>query len=859
MPEAKKPEPQEVADVHGSHLVDLADGWKLWRTICMRGAGFPVSMLDSLAAPEAVAAIDRFIGCEAAYDEARRRALALCNRMLKESEGVTRKPLWRALRRISKGRVPDPLPDTPEMEPILDAFARARDKVSAARDEAETCVAEALSGISEALRKVGRDARFREAIAWQNRKALHEGVDVLLRTPAGKRNNQARKHERLIVNYLQRYCAKNESIGFFGPFAWGCWTDEGPPLTQRPGPDLIAARKVHFEYWAIDALVEVLSKDPRLRNWLCPRVNPKLRIEGNILIDELGNHKSMTPDAMSVLAACDGETAAAEVAASLVADSDCGLQTADHVYGILDRAAQLGVVSWTLDVPVGPHPERNLRKTLERVGDRALRSHLTAPLDKLEAARDAVAAAAGNADALDAALGELETLFIRLTGISPHQQPGKMYAGRSLVYEDCRRQTEINIGPEIRAQIGPPLALVLQSARWFSHTIAARFDDYLNRLYQELQARFAPQPVPVSAMEKVLFNRRNPVISGIVREVVEKLTARWASILTFEPGTRQLRLSTESLRAQVLAAFAAPCPGWSGARHHSPDILIVAEGPEDVRCGRFQCVLGEIHVTDSMVIKPLFQAIHPRPKDLIEAYQRDTDHAHVYRVMPRNFPGYRRIWDPHLAGDFRLAWDSSPTWRSRDGVLRISDLIVENSVDGLVVRTRDNARHFPAMVYFEGRLVVESFDKFRLLPRARHTPRITVNGLVISRESWRFPCRDLAFMYEKQETERFIGARCWAHSQGLPHWVFASFPQELKPVYVDLESPASVEVMAKLVRRASEVVGDNAELSLSEMLPDPAQLWLTDAQGNTYTSELRIVAVDPKSWRPPESASSRSA
>ena len=128
--------------------------------------------------------------------------------------------------------------------------------------------------------------------------------------------------------------------------------------------------------------------------------------------------------------------------------------------------------------------------------------------------------------------------------------------------------------------------------------------------------------------------------------------------------------------------------------------------------------------------------------------------------------------------------------------------------------------------------------------------KIILDGLVISRESWRFPCHELAFAYAKRETERFIGARCWARVQGLPRWVFVRVPQEFKPVYVDLESPPSVEAMAKLVRRAIDTVGDKSELSLSEMLPTPRQCWLTDAQGNTYTSELRIVAVDPESWRP---------
>jgi len=35
------------------------------------------------------------------------------------------------------------------------------------------------------------------------------------------------------------------------------------------------------------------------------------------------------------------------------------------------------------------------------------------------------------------------------------------------------------------------------------------------------------------------------------------------------------------------------------------------------------------------------------------------------------------------------------------------------------------------------------------------------------------------------------------------------------------------------------------------MLPTFDELWLEDAQGSRYTSELRIAAVDPQPWRAP--------
>lgn len=843
---------KQPGDPAGDHLIGLADGWTTWRTFCVRGTGFPVSMLEPLAAPDAVSAVDKLIDRKAVYDQAVDQAQVRCRQLLKNPTGDTRAPLRRVLRQLTKGRAPNPLPDLPALKSSLETLVLTTCQKDAAQKEAESCVARALADTANALRQSGRDARFREAVTWQNRKALVEGIDVLLRTPPEVRNAQARRHEQLIVSYLQRYCAKNETIGFFGPLGWASWSEQGPPLVQLPGTELVTARKLHFEYWAVNSIAETIATDLRLHKWLPPRINPSIRIDGDTLVNAREVGKPLPPDTMRVLAACDGDTTATDIAATLVADPECGLQAASDVYHQLTQAAQAGLICWTLEVPVGPNPWQRLKKTLSQIGDPDLRSKLMSRLDELETARRAVVASRGNANALNRALGELEALFTQCTGKGPYQNPGRIYAGRSLVYEDCRRQTEIEIGPEIRRQFGPPLALVLQSARWFSHTIAARFEKHLKQLHKKLQADFAPRPVSATAVE-FLFDRQNTVVRSIVEAAASELTERWASILldNVKMGTRRHQLSTEKLKSQVLSSFEAPTPGWLGARHHSADILIAAEGAKDAEAGRCHCVLGEVHVNDTMIMRQLFQDTHPRPKDLLDAYQTDIQESQIFRITPRNYQGHRKVWDPFLARDLQIASDSSPPWRPKEEVLRVSDLIIEDSANGLVVRTRDNTRSFPALVYFERLLWRESFTSFRLLPGAPHTPRITVGDLVVKRESWRISCRDLTFLHAKSETDRFIGARFWAHRLGLPRWVFARFPQEFKPVYVDLESPASVEAMVKLGRRALDLAGKAAELGLSEMLPNPNQSWLTDAKGNLYTSELRIVAVDPKAWQPP--------
>ena len=57
------------------------------------------------------------------------------------------------------------------------------------------------------------------------------------------------------------------------------------------------------------------------------------------------------------------------------------------------------------------------------------------------------------------------------------------------------------------------------------------------------------------------------------------------------------------------------------------------------------------------------------------------------------------------------------------------------------------------------------------------------------------------------------------------------------------DSAVSVRLLAKAARRASED-GEQRRLTITEMLPDLDQLWLPDADGELYTAELRLVAVD---------------
>src|SRR4051812_43946008 len=103
------------------------------------------------------------------------------------------------------------------------------------------------------LAAVARDPAFREAVAWQSRESLRRAVDKLGGGASASPSRQ-RRWADVVASYWQRYCSKNDTIGFFGPLAWGSF-DEGADdaVTFRSG-GLQRERVVHLETWAVEAV-----------------------------------------------------------------------------------------------------------------------------------------------------------------------------------------------------------------------------------------------------------------------------------------------------------------------------------------------------------------------------------------------------------------------------------------------------------------------------------------------------------------------------------------------------------------------------------------------------------------------------
>ena len=690
------------------------------------------------------------------------------------------------------------------------------------------------------LRQLAQDPLFIEAVTWQNRAAVRNAV-AKLGSSDGRDDSTTRRRLDVVASYWQRYCAKNETIGFFGPMGWATVVDGGPAVAQEPGPNLVAERHVRFEVWAVQALAHALTRDQDVRRWLAPRRRP------DRLPTELGPEESV------VYAACDGRTPAWQVGDPAQLES------------LVERA----LVQWDLRVPLGPHPERHLRGQLERIDDQAVRARALALLDDLEEARSAVAMAAGNPEALGRALDDLDTRFFRSTGVAPGRAPGAAYGGRTLCYEDCRRDLQVRIGEPLRQALAEALLPLLPGARWYCGQVAALARRLARDALDRIRAETGTAPVPAVDV----WNRVVPQLTAqppAVLNLRQELQRRSASLL--ECGTRQLAERAE-------AEFQDAPVAWRNALYMSPDVQISASSSHAIDEGEFLVVVGDFHPGTVSVEQCFILEQHPDPDRVRRFIATDVHPPRLFPVPSPDLPRMPRSAADDLKGDSgggggKARSVAGSTWSGRsvpsfttgddvclltapdtsvpDGCrsIHLADLVVSDGAGGALFETRDGQLQVPLEEAFWLHTFLLAFWTYDPFVPVAHSERLTVGRAVLRRETWNPPVDTMNWALSSRPTSS--GAvRAWARRLGMPRRVFVLAPVEAKPFYVDFDSPALTRVLGRMARRSAEAYGPEVTLRFTEMLPTPEQTWLLDSAGNRYASELRLVVTDLTRWPSP--------
>ncbi|MFD5035493.1 lantibiotic dehydratase, partial [Streptomyces sp. NPDC058405] len=560
-------------------------------------------------------------------------------------------------------------------------------------------------------------------------------------------------------------------------------------------------------------------------------------VEGSVRVP--GRPAREVPERLlRVLELCDGTRSAHAIQLHLGPDTD--------VAEALDRLVELRCVTWRLDVPADTHPELRLRETLERIGDPAVRERALATLEVLERGRDQVRAAGDDPDRLISAMAALEADFEQLTDAAAQREKGAATAPcRALVYSDSVRSARARIGGDVLTALAP-LDLFMTSATWLTSHLAQQVMHRVGEVYDRLrEAAGDSGTVDLAAFWFACM----PVLHGDAvadaARLQEEFRRRWASILRLPEGAGRVRVSGAEIAEQVHDAFGDAGAGWTAARYLSPDVMIAATDTAALERGEFELVLGELHLATNTLGASLFVHQHPAPDELFALTGRDHPGPRLVPMLPKEHKSRLSARIRHSLvrpEDYYVALVDHSADPHRPNTVLSADATVERRADRLVVVVPDGAV-FDAVDVFSHVLTTLVMDLFQILPESDRSPRVMVDSMVVARETWRFVGSEVEFAGEKSEARRFVRARRWRDEQELPRWVFVVSPTEPRPFYVDFDSPVYVNIFAKAVRRLARK-DPAARLTVTEMLPTPEQAWLTDDEGNTYTSELRFVAVD---------------
>jgi hypothetical protein len=676
---------------------------------------------------------------------------------------------------------------------------------------------------------------FCSALAWQNPKALRDWVLAYradLRAGSAALTVRRRdSRQAFVARTAQRYCAKNDTIGFFGPVAWA---DLNGQRHGWHGDGRLLRSTVSYEVWAIWGIAAAWSADPGLLPYMAVRLDPSCAVHSDGIRRPHRPALMHTPETRRVLAGLTPGSTVAELA------DRTGLPF-PGVASTLSRLAAEGVLQIGFRVPLDESPDVALRRQVEAIGDPAVVRALSARLDRLEDARQLLAKAT-NPEELIAALDEVDAaLAAAAGGRMPHALAAAGPGRRTPVYLDCRRDLDAQVGPDERAALGAPLSIVLDSARWLAAELGDLVEDTLRDRYRTLAA--ARREVTLGELQ---FASADVLATGgpELADLVADFQHRWAEIISAagtadDDGT--IRVVIDRARSLSEALFPASLPRWAAARVHSPDLMLCARAD-----GTTQWVLGELHVALNTVESRVFRSQADDARALVDAVGRDLPTGRVVPVYPvggvlvssRTYPppaldppGLFRYWS--YASD-----DGHPSGAPSTPAAAL--LVSERRGELLAIGPDWTA---PVLECFGEFLTALVVDLFQPRPAAGYLPRLLLGDLVMGRARWRVAAGRLPARAARSGDVAHWQLRDWARSAGLPRHVFVRTSLERKPFYVDFAAPLLVENLARIVRKARKA--DRATpVDLVEMLPRPDQLWLTDRAGQRYTCEFRVVAVD---------------
>jgi hypothetical protein len=650
-------------------------------------------------------------------------------------------------------------------------------------------------------------------------------VDRLAEEAPGAHTSKDRQRDRTLALYLQRVCAKNDTVSRFGPTAWGTVGDGDGLVLQLGG---ITARRVELERWAVKALIALANTELDVRPEIAPRLHPLGHLDeaGFRRLDD-GREVVLDAEARALAECCDGVTPG-------------------HRLGSLARLASLaerGVICWELEqLAIDASPLASLCADVDGWRDGEARGRWRPRLEQLVALVRRFADDT-SAPGRRAILAELRAVLAEI-GIAPPSTGRTLYAARNPINENCLQSGTIELGARAAER------MVDEVSPWFDlfgDAVAYAGARVFRRLHELIVAAPHRGPMRYATLARIA-REHGPGIeddrlhTSLAREVFGELRSELAGHLADRPDAPEWQLSADDC-AFLRRRHRFPIGGELS--YPSADLQVVAASIADAEAGRLEWLVAELHFAPVLTqhvfnwscpdLPALGAAITPsfenRPVCVTDAFIAAPVHV-CGEAMMTTVPDATYVG----VGRPKRGWQAV---RPADAEL----VIDEERCD---IRLRHAGRDLGSIIRTPRLLM--GLHPFFPLERAPHTPRLRVGNVVVQRRSWYIESTALgdrstgvsaAFVsaLERERAER--GIPRWVFGRPIPGQVRAegnfARDKDNKPLYYDLESVVFLDILERRLRKYGGLI-------LTEMLPSPQQLIWSQPAGR-IAFELRTNYV----------------
>lgn len=793
----------------------LSSSYQLVPTFQVRTTGVPFDALTGLATPGAVAAARETVAKWEAVARTVDGAL----------EGLRAGPSNVGLRKRDKLRraigmqLPIDKPDAGLPESVR-AYAAAHSDAEA-QSSAFECVLEHELNVSAAvLHQAAR--RYIAGYAVFASPSLAALVSKLAGEDPGAETWDPKRDRHLLL-YLQRLATKNETFSAFGPSAWGSVKEclEGIALSSPRA----LRRHAYLERWVAEVVVSAMNRDPATRAEVAPRVHPCGYLEGPTFCRlDTGGRVTLEAEEVALVRACNGGTPAHAL----------------NSPARLAKLAEAGVLIWAVECPA-------------LVADR-----ISELLSEVRAWRDC--AARGRWEPILAALAALPEEFAddqrpaarcaimkrasqlleSIEAVLPAPPQRVLYRATNPIGEECVLDVDVHLGRKcadgLATRAAPWLDLWRDTVAFAAH----RANEKLRALHAKVGQGSALVPLPSLLAAAEAVNLSLPVngVPALAYLAFQEVNAVFRAQLESRLDQREVELSADDCGV-VRRCFVFPQA--TPFAYPSADLQVAAKDLTQIEAGEHRWVIAELHGGAVALQHGIYWGCPDRA----------------------SFDGWVRTMASGPTADWGFAGADLAT-HTTIHYEALGDLFTYLGPSS-ASRPWATARSAEALVYVtddgDVRLRVHgrdcgSFARSWVLPLglhpfvfsfAPHTPRLTLCGVVVQRETWTINLGDMPHApYRKRSAFLVSDADRLRESKAIPRYIYIRPTQaavrrlgaggrdkDVKPVFIDLESYPFLEVLARWMAK-------HRELEVVEMLPAPDDLpWRTEE--GRYTFELRTL------------------